>query len=104
MRKSSAPPARPAKERSSARQTTADVAHPLPGRAGTNQAVSSAAERLGGDDDGTLHSSDWMAERRVPAPGEAGSKAAAQQGTPITSGKTDPARQGRAHESRRGSY
>lgn len=104
MRKSSAPPARPAKERSPARQRTADVAHPLPGRASTNQAVSSSAERLGGDDEGTMQSSDWMAERRVPAPGEAGSTAPAPEGTPITSEKTDSARQGRARESRRGSY
>ena len=104
MRKSSAPPARPAKERSRARPATADVAHPLPGLASTNQAVSSSAERLGGDDDGTMQSSDWMAERRVPAPGEAGSKRPAPEGTPITSEKTDSARQGRARESRRGSY
>ena len=103
MRKPSAPPAQPAGQRPRARQTTAE-AQPLPGRASTNQAVSSSAERLGGDDDGTMHSSDWMAERRVPAPGEAGSKTPAPEGTPITSGKTDSARQGRARESRRGSY
>jgi len=104
MRKSSAPPVQPAKERSRTRQTTPDVAHPLPGRASTNQAVSSSAERLGGDDDGTMQSSDWMAERRIPAPGEPGSKTPAPEGTPITSEKTDSARQGRARESRRGSY
>ena len=103
MRKSSAPPAQPAKERSRA-QTRVEVAHPLPGLASTNQAVSSLAERLGGDDDGTMQSSDWMAERRIPAPGEPGSKTPAPEGTPITSEKTDSARQGRARESRRGSY
>jgi hypothetical protein len=104
MRKSSTPPARPAKERSRVRQPKAEVAHPLPGLASTNQAVSSSAERLGGDDDGTMQSSDWMAERRIPAPGEPGSKTPAPEGTPITSEKTDSARQGRARESRRGSY
>ena len=104
MRKSSAPPAQPAKERSRVRQPKTEVAHPQPGRASTNQAVSSSAERLGGDDDGTMQSSDWMAERRIPAPGEPGSKTPAPEGTPITSGKTDSARQGRARESRRGSY
>jgi hypothetical protein len=104
MRKPSAPPARPAKERSPARKNTAAVAHPLPGRASTNQAVSSAAERLGADDDGTMQGSDWMAERRVAAPGEPGAKAPSPLGTPITSENTDSARQGRARESRRGSY
>jgi len=104
MRKSSASPAQPASGRSRARRTTTEVAHPQPGRASTNQAVSRSAERLGGDDDATMQSSDWLAERRVPAPGESGSQAPTPEGTPITSEKTDSARQGRARESRRGSY
>jgi hypothetical protein len=104
MPKTPAPPARPA---APARTPAVDVAHPIPGRASTNQSVSRSAERLGSDDDGTMQSSDWMAERRVPAPGEAGAKAPAApapEGTPITSEKRDAARQGRARESRRGSY
>lgn len=87
MRKSSIPPRKPA----------ADVARPLPGRASTNQAVSRSAERLGSDDDGTMPSGDWMAERQVEAP-------APPEGTPVTSEKRDAARRGRARESRRGSY
>ena len=78
-------------------RSPADPAHRVPGRAPDTQSVSSAAERLGADDDGTMHPSDWMAERRVPEPPE-------PEGTPITSEKRDAARTGRARESRRGSY
>jgi hypothetical protein len=88
------------------RPAAVDRAHRVPGRAPTTQAVSSAAERLGSDDDGTMQASDWMAERQVGkvASSTAGAAPVAQpEGTPITSPKHDAARTGRARESRRGS-
>jgi hypothetical protein len=69
----------------------------VPARASDTQAVSSAAERLGAGDEGTMPSSDWMAERGAAAPAQ-------PEGTPVTSRKRDAARSGRARESRRGSY
>lgn len=83
---------RPTPRDTKAARATAPHATPLGQRA--DRSVSEAAQA--GGDDGTTQSSDWMAERTLPAD--------PPEGVPISGPKQDTSGRGNARESRRGSY